>query len=251
MIALRATGLVCSNAVAADVAGQGRVDVARLAGDALALGLALDVVQRPHVVQTVGQLDQQDADVLGDGQDELAQVLGLACVLGLQLQLRQLGDALDQLGDLLAEQFGDLLLGDRGVLDHVVQQGRDDGRGVQPVFGEDAGHLDRVGVVGVAAGPGLRAVHAHGVDIGPVQQGLVGRRIVGVDALDQLVLAEELLARLGRGGRRRAIIGGGSGRGHRRRRARSRIGRAFGRSGGGRRFKDQRVCAVGAQYRSS
>jgi hypothetical protein len=231
----------------ADVAGQGRVDVARLAGDALALGLALDEVQGPHVVQTVGQLDQQDADVLGDGQDELAQVLGLTRMFGLQLQLRQLGDALDQLGDLFAKQLADLFLGDRSVLDHVVQQGRDDGGGVQPVLGQDAGHLNRVGVVGIAAGPGLRTVHAHGVDIGPVQQGLVSGRIVGVDALDQFVLAKELLARLGGGGRRRRVVG----RSHRRRRARSRIGRAFGRSGGGRRFKDQRVCAVGAQYRSS
>jgi hypothetical protein len=74
MMASRATGLVCekdsssklgADPVAADVAGQRRVDVARLAGDPLALGLALDEVQRPHVVQTVGQLHQQDADVLG------------------------------------------------------------------------------------------------------------------------------------------------------------------------------------------
>ena len=47
-----------TDAVTADVAGQGRVDVARLAGDALALGLVLDEMQRPHVVQTVGELDQ-------------------------------------------------------------------------------------------------------------------------------------------------------------------------------------------------
>jgi hypothetical protein len=178
-------------------------------------------------------------------------------VLGLQLKLGQLGDALDQLGDFLAEQLGDLFLGDRGVLDHVVQQRRDDGRGVEPVFGQDARHLDGVGVVGIAAGPGLRAVHAHGVDIGAVQQGFVGRRIVGVDALDQLVLAEDFLAGLGRWcwGRRcwSRIVG----RSHRRRRARRfpkrlrSIGRAFGRSGGGRRFESERVCAVGAQYRSS
>jgi hypothetical protein len=71
-------------------------------------------------------------------------------VLGGQLQLGELGDALDQLADLLAEQLFDLGAGDRGVLDHVVQQGRDDGGGVEPVFGEDARHLDRVGVVGVA-----------------------------------------------------------------------------------------------------
>jgi hypothetical protein len=51
-------------------------------------------------------------------------------------------------------------------------------------------------------------MHAHGVDIGAVQQGFVGRRIVGVDTLDQLVLAEELLAGLGGRGRGGRVVGG-------------------------------------------
>jgi hypothetical protein len=33
-------------------------------------------------------------------------------------------------------------------------------------------------------------MHAHGVDIGAVEQGLVGGRIVALDPLDQLVLAQ-------------------------------------------------------------
>jgi hypothetical protein len=83
-------------------------------------------------------------------------------------------------------------------------------------------------------------VHAHGVDIGPVQQGFIRRRIVGVDALDQLVLAKDLLAGLGSGrdGRRSRIDGDGQ------RRKRARIpslgrsaGRVFRQSGGGRRFE--------------
>ena len=82
----------------AEPVGQRCVDVARLASDALALGLVLDEVQRPHVVQAVGQLHQKDAHVLGDRQDELTQVFGLPHVLGLKLELGQLGDALDKLG---------------------------------------------------------------------------------------------------------------------------------------------------------
>jgi hypothetical protein len=34
-------------------------------------------------------------------------------------------------------------------------------------------------------------VHAHGVDVGPVEQGLVGGRVVALDPVDQLVLAQE------------------------------------------------------------
>jgi hypothetical protein len=41
---------------------------------------------------------------------------------GLELDLVELGQAIDQLGDLLAEALGDLGLGDRRVLHHVVQQ---------------------------------------------------------------------------------------------------------------------------------
>ena len=35
------------------------------------------VLERAHVVQPVGELDQQHAHVVGDGEQELAQVLGL------------------------------------------------------------------------------------------------------------------------------------------------------------------------------
>ena len=97
-------------------------------------------------------------------------------VLGGQLQRESLVTPSTSSPISVAEQLVDLLAGDRGVLDHVVQQGGDDGRGVQPVVGEDAGHLDRVGEIGVAGGARLRAVHAHGVDVGAVEQGLVGGR---------------------------------------------------------------------------
>jgi hypothetical protein len=47
-------------------------------------------------------------------------------------------------------------------------------------------------------------MHAHGVDIGAVDQGLVGGRVIALDPFDQLVLSEEterlgLLRRLGFG----------------------------------------------------
>jgi hypothetical protein len=68
-------------------------------------------------------------------------------------------------------------------------------------------------------------MHAHGVDIGAVQQALVRGRVVGLDALDQLVLAQKLgtppasdgrwdgrkRKRLGRAGRRLQHIQGGVG----------------------------------------
>ena len=46
-----------------------------------------DVMERAHVVQPVGELDQQHADVVRHREQELAQILGGALVLGLRLDL--------------------------------------------------------------------------------------------------------------------------------------------------------------------
>ena len=80
--------------------------------------------QRPHVVQAVGQLDQDDADVAGHRQQHLAEVLRLALLAGVPGDLTQLGHPLDQHLDLAAEQAADVLGGGAGVLDAVVQQAR-------------------------------------------------------------------------------------------------------------------------------
>ena len=145
-------------------------------------------------MQTVGQLDQQHPHVPADGQDEFAQVLGLARMLGLQLQPRQLGHALDQHGDLFAEHLRNVVSRRRRILDHVMQQGRDDGGGVELVVGQYARDLDRVGEIGIARGPQLRAVHLHRIDVGAVQQRFVGGGVIGLDRLDQFELAHDRCA---------------------------------------------------------
>jgi len=40
-------------------------------------------------------------------------------------------------------------------------------------------------------------MHAHAVDIGAIEQGLVGGGVIALDPLDQLVLAQNLGPRLG------------------------------------------------------
>ena len=89
--------------VHADAFGQRRVDLHRLARDALAPVRIADEMQRAHVVQPVGQLDQQHADVPAHRQDQLAEILRLLGAVRLQFQPGQLGDAIDQAGDFLAE----------------------------------------------------------------------------------------------------------------------------------------------------
>ena len=129
--------------VDAEPVRQRRVDLERLLGllDLLLLGHR---VQRAHVVQAVGELDQDDPDVRGHRDHHLAVVLGLRLVARLERDAGELGDAVDEAGDLVAERLADLLERRRRVLDRVVQQRRAQRLGVEPHAGADLRHADRV-----------------------------------------------------------------------------------------------------------
>ena len=88
----------------AHAAGERRIDFQRLLGDAAAR-FGRHVAERAHVVQAVGELDQQHAHVVGDRQQQLAEVLRLLGFLGDEFELLQLGQALDQRADIVAEQL--------------------------------------------------------------------------------------------------------------------------------------------------
>ena len=83
--------------------GERRIDLQGLQRDAPALVRILHEVERLHVVQTVGQFHQQDADIRRHGEHELAEVLRVLGVVRLQFDARELGHAVDEAGDLLAE----------------------------------------------------------------------------------------------------------------------------------------------------
>ena len=179
--------------VHADPLGERRVDVHRLARDPATLVGVLDVPQRAHVVQPVGQLDQQHTDVVGHRQQELAQVLRRALVVGLGLDLRQLGDTVHQPRDRGAEQLLDLFGGGDRVLDGVVEDGSGDRLVVEPQVRQDARDLDWMREIGIARCALLRAMCLHREDIGAVEKRLVGVGIVVEDPIDQLVLPEHAI----------------------------------------------------------
>ena len=145
-------------------------------------------MERPHVVQAVGELHQKDADVRRHRQHQLAQVLGFLGALGLDLQPRELGDAVDQARDVLAKQASDFVARRVGILEGVVQQAGDDRGRIEPHLGQNAGHLDRVRKVGVPGGPQLVAVPLQPIDVGAVERVLVRLRIVGLHAFNELKL---------------------------------------------------------------
>ena len=82
--------------------GERRIDVHGLLGDDLALA-GLHMLERAHIVQAVGELDEQHADVARDGEQELAEILGLLGLLGDEVELLDLGETVDERADLAPE----------------------------------------------------------------------------------------------------------------------------------------------------
>jgi hypothetical protein len=125
-----------------------------------------------HVVQPVGELDHQDAGVAGHGDDHLADGLGLRRAA--ELHLVQLGDAVDEPGDLVTEVALEVDEGVVGVLDGVVEERGDERDGVHAQLTEDGGDGERVGDVRVAGLAPLAAVGLLGDVVGALQQPEVG-----------------------------------------------------------------------------
>ena len=121
-----------------------RVDLERLARllDLLLLGHRVD---RAHVVQAVGELDQDDPDVGGHRDHHLAVVLGLRLVARLEGDAGQLGDAVDERrrSPRRSARATSSIEAD-GVLDGVVQQRRAERLGVQAHARADPRDADRV-----------------------------------------------------------------------------------------------------------
>ena len=88
---------------------------------------------------------------MGHGEQHLAEVLGLRLGVGLELHLRELADPIDERGYVRAEALAQIILERRGILEHVVQDGRDQGVAVHAHPGQEPGHGQGVVDVGLAA----------------------------------------------------------------------------------------------------
>ena len=161
--------------------GERGVDLEGFAGDALAL-FGLQVLERAHVVQAVGELDDDDADVGDHGEKHLADVLGLMVFAVGELDLVELGDAFDDVGDLLAEAAGDLRGAvTLGVFDGVVQQAGGDGGGVHAELSKDLRDFQWMDDVGLAGGALLAFVLDEAEGPGPADEVEIVGGAVGAD----------------------------------------------------------------------
>ena len=181
--------------------GERRVDLHRLLRHAAALGRRPEL-ERLHVVEPVGQLDEDHADVLGHGQEHLAHVLGPQ-VLPVQLDQRppviafdvqelhlvELGDAVDQTRNFAAEATLQLGHGHVAVFGDVVAQGGDDRRGVHAQAGQRFGHRQRVIDVRLARLAQLGAVRLGRERVGTPNRFDVWRRQIFGDVVEECLWA--------------------------------------------------------------
>ena len=166
--------------VDAEPVRQRREDLERLLGLLLLLGLR-HRADRAHVVQAVGQLDEDDPDVLGHRDHHLAVVLSLAVVAALEGDAGELRHAVDELRDLLAELVPDLVERRARVLDGVVQERRAERGRVEAHARADLCDADGVDDEVLSARPALVRVAVAREDVGPLDEravdllgGLVG-----------------------------------------------------------------------------
>ena len=168
--------------------GDGGVDLHGLKGLLLLLLRRL-VLHGAHVVEPVGDLDEDDPDVLAHGHQHLPQVLHLLLLLGGVVDAGQLADALYQVGHRGREQLGQLLVGGVGILNGVMQQRRLDGLAVQmQLLRHDLGHRQGVGDEGRAVLAQLRTVQIPGELIGLADLLEIGGGVVAADGILQMLI---------------------------------------------------------------
>ena len=181
-----------AHALHAHPAAEGGVDVECLLRDPPPLG-DRNEMQGPHIVQPVGELDQQHSDVVRDGEEQFAQVLGLGGLFRHEVEPLDLGQALDEAADLVAEKLIDFFARVASVSSIVSCRtaativASSSFRSVRM-----ARDFERMGEIRISGGALLCAVRLHGIDVGTVQEIFVRVRIVAPDAVDQFVLAKDL-----------------------------------------------------------
>ena len=156
---------------------QGDEDEHRLGEDLVALvfGHELD---GPAVVEPVGELDQHHAHVVVERQQDALEVLGLEALRGgfaLAVLVVEhgldLGQAVHQGGDLVAEQVADVLDGVGGVLHDVMQEGGADGLAAEAdLRHDDVRHGERVEHIGLTRAPADVLVGLVGKFKGPAHR---------------------------------------------------------------------------------
>ncbi len=147
----------------------GGINIEGFLGDGLAplLGHGADGA---HVVEAIGEFNDDDANIAGHGEEHFAEALGLAVFAVGETDFAEFGDAVNATCDVFAEFFANFFEFDRRVFDDVVQQAGFNADEIHLHVGQDVGDSERMGDVGFARFAFLGAVLLGGKPIGEVER---------------------------------------------------------------------------------
>ena len=169
----------------AETVRNGSIDVQRLLGDFL-LSIRGEMLERPHVVQAVSQLDEDHADVVHHRQHHFAQVFGLLFLARVEINLTYFGDALDNVRHLLAKFLADIDYSHRRVFHRIMQQAGDDGYRVHFHFRQNQRNFEGMYQVGFAGSAALAGMMLLGKFVGFAHQFQIFGRPIGLHPAQQL-----------------------------------------------------------------
>ena len=148
---------------------------------------------RPHVVQTVGKFDQDNAQIARHRHEQLAEVLSLFCLGRSQLNIGQLCNAIDEFGDFTGKEAFYLRKAGFGVFDRIVQKCRHDRRVVHLLMSENACDGHWVGEIWFPRMTKLPLVHFGAKGKCITEQLFISSRVVSADQRDQFLDCRNLV----------------------------------------------------------
>ena len=173
--------------VDAQTRSDGHVKIHGFLSDAALFGLLLMKSNGAHVVETVGQLDENHADVVGHRQDHLSNALGLALFRRRHVELAQLGDAIDHMADALAEVFGDLLFSGMGVFNDIVKKGGCHTLHVQLHVCQNIGHFQWMSQIRLSGQTRLSVMDPRRKDVGTLHDVQIGIGMVLKNSVQNII----------------------------------------------------------------
>ncbi len=172
------------NEIEPETVRDGRVNVHRLARNAHALARG-HRPQSAHIVETIGELDEDDANIARHRQQHFAKALRLVFLAVGELQFVELGQPIHQIGHGAAEMLDEFGLGDALVFCGVVKQRGHDGLGVELPVGAELGNRHGMRNVGLAAGAVLPEMRRIGEAVSLADSLQIGFGEVGLKFVEQ------------------------------------------------------------------
>ncbi len=174
------------NPVDPETVGNGGIDIEGLLGNLRLLFRGV-VLEGPHVMEPVSQLDQDHPDVLHHGENHLSEILCLALFGRPEGDLADLGQPIDQLGNLFSKVFLNIFEGGEGILNGVVEKAGGHTRRIEFHLGQDAGDLQGMNQVRLSGETDLADVDLCRNDIGLVDEVNVRIRIIRKDPVYDVI----------------------------------------------------------------